>query len=77
MTDFWLRPLSRCHRLILFGVAVFLFAWPLILADHLYLDDNLRALSGGMTWQESGVTWQESGRLWVELFYQEIGRAHV
>ncbi|WP_443694308.1 glucosyltransferase domain-containing protein [Pseudomonas sp.] len=79
MTDFWLRPLSRCHRLILFGVAVFLFAWPLILADHLYLDDNLRALSGGMIWQESGVTsqesgmtWQESGRLWVELFYQGL-----
>ncbi len=65
MIDLRLRPLSGGHRAIMFGVAIFLFAWPLILADHLYLDDNWRALSGGMAWQENG-------RLWVELFYQGL-----
>lgn len=65
MIEGWLKPLSNRQRLLFFGGAVWLFAWPLILADHLYLDDNWRALSGGMAWQESG-------RLWVELFYQGL-----
>lgn len=56
------RALVPRETLIFFVVAVFLFVYPLILADYFYIDDSWRA-------QLAGTHWKEEGRLFVELFY--------
>lgn len=57
--------LSQNKILIFFLLAVFIFVYPLILADNFYLDDNWRA-------QTAEMAWKEQGRLLVEWLYQGL-----
>lgn len=61
--------LTQHQMLVFFLGAVGLFALPLILADHYYIDDNWRA-------QEAGMAWKESGRVLIEWFYQGLSFTH-
>lgn len=64
-SDFFIRELGRRQVWLFFLLATFVYVLPLILADYAYIDDNWRALSGGMAWTEQG-------RLFAELFYKVL-----
>lgn len=65
MVNFLDVELSQNKMLAFFGVAVFIFVFPLILVDHFYTDDSLRALTAGMGWKEQG-------RILAEWLYQGL-----
>lgn len=65
MMDFLKVELSQNKVLVFFTAAVFVFVFPLILADSFYIDDNWRAQAGGMAWKESG-------RILVEWLYRGL-----
>ena len=65
MVGFLDVELSQKRMLVFFMLAVFIFVYPLILADHFYLDDNWRS-------QTAEMAWKEQGRLLVEWLYQGL-----
>lgn len=67
--EFLDQPLSPRKLWVFFFTAIFLFAYPLILADYFYIDDNWRA-------QEAGMAWKSDGRILVEWFYQGLSFTH-
>lgn len=63
------EPLSPRKVWVFFFMATLLFAFPLILADSFYIDDNWRA-------QLAGMGWKNDGRILVEWFYQGLSFTH-
>lgn len=57
--------LSQNKILAFFVIAIFIFVFPLILADNFYIDDNWRA-------QVAGMAWKESGRILTGWLYQGL-----
>lgn len=62
---FLTEPLSPQRVWLFFFLAVFLFAYPLMLVDNFYIDDNWRA-------QAAGMGWRLEGRVLVEWFYRGL-----
>ncbi|MDB6048116.1 MAG: hypothetical protein JWR17_862 [Pseudomonas sp.] len=65
MVDLLKVELSQNKMMAFFVMAVFIFAFPLILADSFYLDDNWRA-------QLAGMEWKEDGRILAAWLYQGL-----
>lgn len=65
LRDALTRELGRRQAWWLFVLATLVYVLPLILADYRYIDDNWRALSGGMEWAGQG-------RLFAELMYNAL-----